>query len=313
MRTTIRRWTAALGALLASGLVVAASPASAAAPPLTITTTSLPTAYEGNSYNAVLHHSGGAGAVGFAVIAVDGHSAFKPPNGLQLTINGTIHGTVGADIPHTSITFEANDTEANTQVVTFTVPWSFVRAAITTTTIPVGHVGATYPNTKVNHVGCGTQTSYLLYNQPPYPAPGGLKISTAGVLSGSPTTTWNSNVLISVSNAPATRLNPNVRPCLAELLIPLTILPMTITTSALADAHLHKYYTETLVAAGGKPTLRWTVASGALPPGIKLGTAGQVAGTPTATGVYTATVLLSDGSTPTNTATRTLTLTVDPS
>ena len=74
---------------------------------------------------------------------------------------------------------------------------------------------------------------------------------------------------------------------------------------------MHKAYLAKLAETGGKAALKWTATS-ALPPGIKLSTAGQFSGTPTTTGTYSITVNLTDASKPANTTTQTLTLTVDP-
>jgi len=57
-------------------------------------------------------------------------------------------------------------------------------------------------------------------------------------------------------------------------------------------------YTQILLEQGGVGPLTWTLASGTLPPGISLTASGFLQGTPTAGGVYTFTVNLTDSSTP---------------
>jgi hypothetical protein len=53
-------------------------------------------------------------------------------------------------------------------------------------------------------------------------------------------------------------------------------------------------YSVTLLAAGGSPPVRWSVTSGALPPGLGLGSTGAIFGTPTSPGTFTFSVKVSD-------------------
>jgi hypothetical protein len=57
-------------------------------------------------------------------------------------------------------------------------------------------------------------------------------------------------------------------------------------------------YTYILQEQGGVGPLHWTVASGALPPGITLSPSGIISGTPTASGPYTFAATVTDGSNP---------------
>jgi hypothetical protein len=72
---------------------------------------------------------------------------------------------------------------------------------------------------------------------------------------------------------------------------------LTISTSALGDAHVSGYYTQQLSATGGTPPYSWSTVSGALPPGLSLTASnGQITGTATTSGVYSFSVQVSDGS-----------------
>jgi hypothetical protein len=72
----------------------------------------------------------------------------------------------------------------------------------------------------------------------------------------------------------------------------------TITTTNLPGAALGQVYTGTVVATGGKSPYSWSINSGALPPGLvlqtPLTTSVNIAGTPTAVGVYTFQLLCTD-------------------
>ncbi len=94
--------------------------------------------------------------------------------------------------------------------------------------------------------------------------------------------------------------------------VTLTIGPMSVTTSALADGLVGKSYKAKLAATGGKGKQSWSIAGGALPVGVKLASSGALSGTPTTPGTYYVTVAVSDTSKPANTATRTIQLVIDP-
>ena len=64
---------------------------------------------------------------------------------------------------------------------------------------------------------------------------------------------------------------------------------------------LNQYFAAQCSVIGGVPPYKWQVSSGALPPGLSLsgqGTSAQVAGTPTAPGVYRYTISVVDSSSP---------------
>ena len=72
---------------------------------------------------------------------------------------------------------------------------------------------------------------------------------------------------------------------------PLTI----ITTSPLQFGFIDRVYTQSLVASGGTPPYRWSLAdAGALPPGFAFNSSGFIGGTPTSEGTYVFTVQVTD-------------------
>ena len=82
--------------------------------------------------------------------------------------------------------------------------------------------------------------------------------------------------------------------------IPVTILPLNITTTSPSPAVINKTYSTTLVATGGLPPYTWNVISGTLPNGLTLSSSGVISGTATATGSSTFTVQVTDTQTPTH-------------
>jgi 5'-nucleotidase len=92
----------------------------------------------------------------------------------------------------------------------------------------------------------------------------------------------------------------------------LTVLAVGVTSTTLPDAPIGKAYVGTLTAAGGKTPYSWSLAGGSLPTGLTLYASGKITGTPTVAGTSTFTVKVTDSSSPKNTATHTVTLTVVP-
>jgi prepilin-type N-terminal cleavage/methylation domain-containing protein len=89
---------------------------------------------------------------------------------------------------------------------------------------------------------------------------------------------------------------------------------LRIVTDSLATATEETAYpTTTLEATDGTTPYTWTITSGALPPGLALtpGT-GAISGTPTIDGSYNFTIQATDSDNPQRTATKSLTITVNP-
>src|SRR5208282_4966374 len=99
--------------------------------------------------------------------------------------------------------------------------------------------------------------------------------------------------------------NPN-------LTAPAVYSPLTILTAALpATDRNDTGYSVQLQASGGKPGAdTWSIISGALPPGINLGSSGLVSGTAGTPGSYPVTIQAADTASPQNTGTQSYTLNV---
>jgi len=87
--------------------------------------------------------------------------------------------------------------------------------------------------------------------------------------------------------------------------------PVTITTaSPLPAAKTGVAYSKALAATGGTSPYTWSLASGTLPAGLSLSSTGVISGTATTTGTSTFTVRATDASTPVQSSTKTLSMTV---
>ncbi len=121
--------------------------------------------------------------------------------------------------------------------------------------------------------------------------PNGLTLQpNSGVLSGTPTAAGSFTFTAAVKDSSAT---PMTQTRSLNLQV-ISALALTITTSQLTNASPNTNYTATLHATGGVPPMTWSLASGALPTGVVLGSAGVISGDPTISGDFTFVVQVSD-------------------
>jgi len=88
------------------------------------------------------------------------------------------------------------------------------------------------------------------------------------------------------------------------------VTPLSVSTTSLPNGTQSVAYNQSLAAAGGTTPYSWSLISGALPAGLSLSSGGQISGTPTTTGTSNFTVQVTDASTPVQTATRALSITI---
>ena len=268
---------------------------------LVITTSSLPNGNQNTPYTTTLAATGGSGTYNWQL------ASGTLPTGLTLNPNsGTISGTPTLAVSATPLTFKVTDTGSPVQSATSTnLTLTIVPPVLTITTssLPKGVVNVPYTLTLTATGGTGTDT----WQVSPGTLPAGLTLSTAGVLSGTPTATATALSLTFKVTDTGTPVQT------ATVILPLTIAPqLLITTTSLTNAVQNSPYTATLAATGGNGTYNWQVASGTLPTGLTLNpTSGQISGTPTGTvSAAPLTIKVTDTDSPAQTATANLTLTV---
>jgi hypothetical protein len=88
--------------------------------------------------------------------------------------------------------------------------------------------------------------------------------------------------------------------------------PLSITTTSLTSGTVGVSYATNLSATGGKTPYTWSIISGSLPSGLSLSTGGLISGTPTTAGTYSFTVQVRDSSSPQQTASKALSIVVNP-
>ncbi len=258
---------------------------------LTITTASpLPHATQGQAYNLLFKAAGGTEPYTWTLLSG------TLPAGLTLASNGTLSGTPSSTGTSTFTVQVAgqNGQTANRQ---FTLAVSELLVITGVSPLPSGLTGSPYSSTFTASGGVPPYTWALAAGT----LPPGLTLSSAGVLSGTPTTAGTFNFSVTASDNSVTT---PARPFQVTIVPALSIQ----TTSPLPGGAISRPYSLALAAAGGFPPYVFTVVGGSLPPGVNLNSSGLLSGTPTAGGVSVAQIRVTDAQG--NTATRSFELTV---
>ncbi|HEV8146451.1 MAG TPA: Ig domain-containing protein, partial [Bryobacteraceae bacterium] len=165
----------------------------------------------------------------------------------------------------------------------YTITVSNALALTTTSPLPGGTVATAYSTT---FVATGGTTPYSFTASG---VPLGLSLSTAGVLSGTPTTAGNYNLQVSVTDKNSTIVT---KPYTLSIAAPVTPVVIT-TTSPLPIASTGRFYTLPLAASGGTGPYTFSF-TGTVAPGISFSGAGVLSGTPTTPGIYNFVVTATD-------------------
>lgn len=178
--------------------------------------------------------------------------------------------------------------------------------------MPAGTVGQPYSKTFGGAGGCGPALPYQ-YTLINGSLPPGLSLSFGGTISGTPSNAGSYSFWVNLSdqNPPSADW---CRPSAAQREFTIVVnggapaVPLSIVQTALAPSAttLDTPYSFQLIAQGGG-TQTWALVSGSLPGGLQLSSSGLISGTATATGDFTFSVQVSDG---TRKASQTYTLTV---
>ncbi|MFN0169433.1 MAG: putative Ig domain-containing protein [Bryobacteraceae bacterium] len=225
----------------------------------------------------------------FALVAAGGFPPYvfnqvdgALPAGVSLNSSGVVSGTPtagGGFVVQVRVTDARGNTASRSFDLTVTVA-----PTITTRTIPNGSINQPY---SVAFAAAGG-TQPFEWRISSGIAPPGLTLSSAGVLSGTPTAAGPFALVVQVVDKNGATDSVTVTASIAPA--PLTVLSQP----QLPQAILNRAYSQTLQASGGVPPYTWSMATGTLPTGVSLMSSGELRGTPTSLGNFDFSISLTD-------------------
>ncbi len=246
--------------------------------PLSISTSSLPAGTTGQGYNATLSASGGTAPYSWQL------ASGSLPAGLTLSSAGQISGTPTAS-GSSSFAVAVSDSTGLKQTANLSIAVG-LGLTVTNTSLPSGTVGQAY-NASLQAFG---GTSPYTWSVASGTLPAGLTLASWGQISGTPTAAANSTVTFKVADSNGLSQTAAFSIDIAAS----TAAPLAVTSSSLPAGTTGQSYSATLSASGGTAPYSWQLASGSLPAGLTLSAAGQISGTPTASGSSSFAVAVSD-------------------
>jgi hypothetical protein len=279
MREMGRPGFASIVAIIGAVLLATLAGCGAAGTP-SVATTSLSDGQVNAAYSQTLSASGGSGTYTWSMI-----SGFLP-DGLSLSSStGVISGTpTYAD--NYSITVLVIDSKGKSASKNLSITILAGPVSITTTSLPIGEVGAWYSAPPLEASG-GDGSSYT-WSISKGSLPDGLTLdsSTGNIGIGDfPTTAGTYSFTVQATSGGKTGSR--------DLSIAV-LSAVKITTTSLPDGQVSVAYTQTLTASGGRGPYTWS-ATGTLPDGLSLNSStGVISGTPTASGYYVVGVTVTD-------------------
>lgn len=244
------------------------------APPLSITTSSLPNGTTGSAYSQNLSASGGVTPYAWTITG-------SLPAGLSLTSAGQISGT---PVSAGTANFSAKVTDANgasaTQALSITI---IAGVSIGSCPAARGTVSQPYHSPLTATGGTPPYTWSLDSGQLP---PGLGLDASSGVIAGTPSAAGSYDFTLKAADTTgaSNRLTCNISVAPA----------LTVTTNSLPPATVGGNYSQTLTATGGQTPYTWSISSGSPPQGLTLSGGGVLSGTPTSSGAFNFTARATD-------------------
>jgi hypothetical protein len=274
-----------------------------ACPVMTISTSSLPGGTVSSAYSFQFTSAGGIGSKSWAI------ASGALPTGLSLASSGALTGTptvAGTFSFAVSVTDSCSPTgqTVTSPTLSLVINPAPIPLAITTGAILPSSVEGVAYSAQMNATGGTTPYTWSTTGT----LPGGLSLSSAGTISGTPTTAGTVNFPAKVTDAVAATVSQSESITIACPAVQIN------STSPLPNGVQGDVYTNfQFTATGGILPLTWTVTSGSFPTGMSMNSSGVLSGTPSASGTFTVGITATDSCSPTNsTNTRTFILNIIP-
>jgi uncharacterized protein (TIGR03437 family) len=273
--------------LAALGLVASANAQST----LAITTQAFPQAVVGAPYSLQLAATGGTSpytwGVQPAIVTLPVPGQISP--GIQLDSKSGLASGTPTQAGNFSFTITLTDSANNqfSKVYSLTVSPAGP-LGITTASLPQGTVGVKYSQ----QLGAAGGTPPYKWSVASGTLPAGLILDgPTGLVGGTPSSAGASTVTFGLSDSAST-------PGSARQAITITIVnppPIAITNASLKGGYVNAPYQDQVVASGGVPPYKYSIASGSLPTGLSLDSnTGFVSGKPGTAGTSSVTVRVAD-------------------
>jgi uncharacterized protein YhjY with autotransporter beta-barrel domain len=261
--------------VIAAMMVMWSAPALAA---ITLSPVVLPNGTQTVAYDQTITASGGVAPYTYAV------TSGSLPVGLSLDgATGEITGTP-ANTGFSNFTITATDSTSATGSRAYSISVGTASLTLLPATLPAATQGTAYSQT-ITAVGGNAPYTFSVSSGP---LPAGLTLSSAGVLSGTPTANGSFGFILQ-----ATDVNGNTGFRTYNLVIGSNSL--TFSPTSLPNGSQGTAYSQTVTASGGGAPYTYSVASGSLPAGLSLNTSsGTISGTPTGSGTSNFTIGAAD-------------------
>ncbi|MEN3943514.1 putative Ig domain-containing protein [Prosthecobacter sp. SYSU 5D2] len=248
-------------------------------PTITVSPASLPVPVTGTGYSQFFSASGGVAPYTFAVSSgsLPAWATLNPSTGAM------------AGVPNTTATasfvIRATDAAGCTGTRSYTLTPSCPVLTINTSSLPVGAAGSSYNQSLNVSGGSGPYTWTVTSGS----LPGGLILSTSGVISGTPTAGNGSGSSITFRATDASG-------CQVSRVLLLRVCPViNLSPVSLAAPAVGTTYSQSVTATGGVAPYVYAISSGSLPSGLSFNTGtGAITGAATSQTAASFTVRATD-------------------
>jgi subtilisin family serine protease len=246
------------------------------------------TGSNGVTFQLVLEEGG---AVRFQYLdTIVGHSSYDRGRSATVGIENAT-GQAGTQISYNTISL------SDATAYRCSTPAAPIAPTISGSPLPDGTTGIAYSSGFTASGGVSPYTWSITSGS----LPAGLLLSSsAGAITGTPTTTGTASFTVQATGADGGTSTRSTSIRVAA--------PLAISTTSLAAGTVGTSYSAALASTGGEPAITWSLASGSLPSGLTLSSSGSISGTPSASGTYGFTVLATDSGSPVRTATKSLSI-----